>query len=126
MPDATYIKKKTARNIIVGIFIFFTLALGAGLQLVKIQARDYAVAQAVRVNNHTTCALRALVDPPIAGYKRTLALALKTADDPTVNKQTRERAAASARNTLKTLAGLQNFRAVYNTVPPGYKCPTKH
>lgn len=122
MPDRTFIKKKTARNIIFGIFLFFMLALGGGLQLVKVEARNYAVAQAVQINNRQTCALRALVDPAIAGYRRTLKLAKKTATDPTVNKAVQKRAVASATNTQKTLNGLLEFRAVYNTVPPGFDC----
>jgi hypothetical protein len=119
MPNSGYIRKRSARNIIAGMFVFFTLGLGIGLQYVKQQAQN----QAASINNRTTCALRALVDPAIAGYERTLDLSLKTSNDQSVKEAVRLRAAATARNTQKTLSGLQNFRAVYNTVPPGYKCP---
>lgn len=122
MPDSGYIKKSTARNIIVCMFVFFSFAVGVGAQYAKQQASD----QAVKINNQTTCALRALVDPPIAGYRRSLALAVKTANDTTVDEAVRERASASAKNTQKTLSGLLQFRAIYNTVPPGYKCPVLH
>lgn len=119
MPDSGYIKKSTARNIIVGIFVFFSFAVGAGAQYAKQQATD----QAVKINNRTTCAFRDLVDTPIAGYRRTIALAQHVADDTSRNKKVRASAAKSVAANQKTLDGLIKFRAVYNTVPPGYKCP---
>lgn len=123
MPNTGYIQKKTARNIIVGIFVFFMLTLGVGLQYVERVARDYAVKQALLVNNSTTCAFRALVDPPIAGYKRSVAIQTHIANDTSRNAKVRQTAKDNAASASKTLKGLVSFRNVYHTVPPGYTCP---
>lgn len=83
------ISKKLARNIILGIFVFFLAALGGGLQLVKIQAKDYAVAQATKQGNQTTCVSTVIL-------ARLKASADQAADDKTTSESQQARARASA------------------------------
>lgn len=108
MPDSGYIRKSTARNIIVGIFIFFLLALGGGLQLVKKQAQDYAVAQATKQGNQTTCVSTVILS-------RLKASADQAAGDLTTSESQRARARASSDFEELLLSHLK-------PIPPSINC----
>lgn len=106
--------------------ILFTLTilyLTLGLYVVKEYAAKEAAQRALTVNNATTCAFRQLVDTPIAGYRRTIKIQQAIVADNTRSAKVRETAQKNVEATTKTLDGLVNFRAVYHTVPPGFKCP---
>lgn len=105
------------------LFIFCISYMTFGLYLVKERAADAATTQAVAINNSTTCALRNLVDPTIAGLRRSIGIAQHVADDKGRNDKIRQTAKLSVRSSTKTLTGLLQFRAVYSTIPPGYRCP---
>lgn len=89
MPNSGYIRKSTARNIIVGIFIFFMLTLGGGLQYVKMNARDYAIKQAAIQGNQTTCVSTVILS-------RLKASSDQGAKDMTVSRSQRLRSKATA------------------------------
>lgn len=89
MPESGYIKKSAARNIIVGIFIFFMLTLGVGLQYVEQVARDYAVGQATKQGNQTTCVSTVILS-------RLKASSDQASTDQTTSESQRQRAKASS------------------------------
>lgn len=121
------VKRTTLAKIVAMQFFVFVILLGAGLQLVKYQAAESASSKAsklaVQVNNQTTCALRQLVDTPIAGYRRYIVIQQKIVDDKSRSKKNRITAQQNIEATQKTLEGLVNFRNVYITIPADYKCP---
>lgn len=106
MPDQ--ISKKLARNIIVGVFMFFLFALGAGLTYVEHVARDYAVEQATIQGNQTTCVSTVILS-------RLKASADQAASDKTTSESQQKRAQASADFEALLLSHLK-------PVPPSLNC----
>lgn len=83
------VKRTTLAKIVAAQFFIFLLLLGGGLQLVKEQARDYAVTQASLQGNQTTCVSTVIL-------ARIKASSNQAAKDKTTSKSVRARAKASA------------------------------
>ena len=121
MPDQGFVKKSAVRWLVVGLFMFNMIVLGAGLQFVKTYATDQAQTKARTVayeshlidvynQNRTTCALRALAEPQLKSYK-------KAAKDKTLS------ASARSRNRIR-VEQTEKFLAAYATIPPDFDCTT--
>lgn len=135
MPNSGYVKKSSVRWLVTSLVVLLLLTNGIGLTIVRNQARDYAAAQAVRItkagneavryaNNHTTCGLRAFVNPSLEALKKTEARSIASSKDLSLPASSRKRSKAAADQAGKQITQTKKLLAIFGTVPVGFKCET--
>lgn len=135
MPNSGYVKKSNVRWLVTGLVLMLLVFNLIGLEVVQNQARDYAAARATAItkagneavryaNNHTTCGLRAFVNPSLTALKKTEARAIASSKDLSLPPSSRKRSKAAADQARKQISQTRKLLDIFGTVPVGFKCDT--